>query len=90
MGGGLIRQQRKSKNKGPKRLGKHSLSKEKNGKNNSHNDETEGMKIMKNSHNSSGKCIFLFLELDFRSSLIIPINTKSVRIFTFFYNFSFV
>jgi hypothetical protein len=37
IGGGLIRQIRKSKNKGPKRLGKHSLSKEK-----KNNDEIEG------------------------------------------------
>jgi hypothetical protein len=86
MGGGLIRHQRKSKNKGPKRLGKHNLSKEKHGKSTSNNDDTEGMK---NSHNSSRKCIFLFLELDFRSSLIIPINTKSVRIFLSL-EFSFV
>ncbi|CAF4764429.1 unnamed protein product, partial [Rotaria sp. Silwood2] len=40
-GGTLIRQQRKSKHKGPKRLGKHSILRKKNGKNISNNDDIE-------------------------------------------------
>jgi hypothetical protein len=42
MAGGLIRQQRKSKNKGPKRLGRNSVLREKNGKDIYINDEVEG------------------------------------------------
>ncbi|CAF4732258.1 unnamed protein product, partial [Rotaria sp. Silwood1] len=62
IGGALIRQQRKSKTKGPKRLGKHKVLREKNGKNISHNDDIEELDIQ--------------LIDDF--SLIIPTNTKSI------------
>ncbi|CAF2619879.1 unnamed protein product [Rotaria sp. Silwood2] len=61
-GGTLIRQQRKSKHKGPKRLGKHSILREKNGKNISNNDDIEELDIQ---------------AID-GSSLIIPTNTKSI------------
>ncbi len=67
----LIKPQRKSKNKGPKRLGRHSLARE---KHLVHDNEMEGM----NGKDTLLDVWFVFIEYS-SSSSTVPTNTKLVR-----------